>query len=635
MDSASRLNDFKNSFEGISLLTGEDFFRELVKGISIALQVEAVWVAELHKGQNSMTTLAFMHRRNYLPSFTYLLDNTPCERVINSATLVHYSERIVDLFPRDEDMLSKFRGESYVGSALHDANGAVIGNLAILDTKPIAVTDDITTIIKIIKSRAEAELQRLRKEKAILQQENLLRGLINGVKDLLINLDHQGKIVMLNAEAESTLNVAGGATDSHISQFLTDSSKSKLLDMIENLGDRKANGTFLWIPEYLELKPKASQSSFRAEGTLSRYELDERIYYTLVLRNKDNQNDSVDGYRQLADETEYLRSEFEEISESNELVGESSAMKKLLQNVYMVAHTDATVLIHGETGTGKELVARHIHQISNRKSKPFVAVNCGAIPATLMESEFFGHAKGAFTGATSERKGRFQLADGGTIFLDEIGELPLDLQVKLLRVIQEGELEQVGSSKTIKVDVRIVAATHRNLPELIKEKKFREDLYYRLNVFPIEVPPLCDRGNDVVILANTFINKFARRNGKKISQLNDEQASLLRAHRWPGNIRELQNVVERAVILSANGTLDLRSSFDASEARKATSVSSDHERILTKDEFLEFERQNIIRALKVSGWKVSGKNGAAALLHMVPSTLSSRIAALGIKAPKE
>jgi transcriptional regulator with GAF, ATPase, and Fis domain len=279
-------------------------------------------------------------------------------------------------------------------------------------------------------------------------------------------------------------------------------------------------------------------------------------------------------------------------------------------------------------------VAQHLHQTSKRKEKPLVTINCGAIPATLIESEFFGHAKGAFTGAVAERKGRFQLADGGTIFLDEIGELPLDLQVKLLRVIQEGEFEPVGSSKTVKVDVRIVAATHRNLLELCKENKFREDLYYRLNVFPIEVPPLRERDNDVILIANKFIDKFSKRNKKKLSPLNESQMNLLKSYSWPGNIRELQNIIERAAILAQSGVLDLNATLASVSVQEKSLRDTDlDDRILTKEEIVEFEKRNIIKALKATNWKVSGKSGAAALLNMVPSTLSSRIGALGIKMP--
>jgi transcriptional regulator with GAF, ATPase, and Fis domain len=632
----SALDQFRQSFESISLLTGENFFRNLVRSMSEALKIDGVWVTEYHREQNSMTTMAFWQSGDYVTNFTYLIDGTPCEQVINSQAIVHYSEKILDLFPRDQKMLSRFKGESYVGAALHDENGEVIGSVAFMSSQPVELTEDISTIIKIIKSRAEAELQRLKREREIIQRENQLRGLINGVQDLLINLNQTGQIVMLNSTAESQLGLdEQKGTINHISKFLSDGSKSKLLTLIETCSSDKSDEGYVWIPGVLEMRSLAGDS-FEVEGTLSRYELDGKTYYTLVLRSRDDKAEAGEQIKHLIDQTEYLREELEDIKQNNQLVGESNPVKRLLQNVYMVAHTDATVLINGETGTGKELVARHIHLTSTRKEKPMITVNCGAIPASLIESEFFGHAKGAFTGATAERKGRFQLAHGGTIFLDEIGELPLDLQVKLLRVIQESEFEPVGSSKTVKVDVRIIAATHRNLFELSKEGKFREDLYYRLNVFPIEVPPLRERGEDVVLIANTFINRFSKRVNKKLSPLTDEQKHMLKSYSWPGNIRELQNIIERSVILAQNGVLDLNATLGFSKPKlESIAAAQETDRILTKDELLEFEKQNIIRALKVANWKVSGKDGAAALLQMVPSTLSSRINALGIKIPKE
>jgi transcriptional regulator with GAF, ATPase, and Fis domain len=632
---SSALTQFKKSFESISLLTGEEFFKQLVSHISEALHVDGVWATEYHKEQHSMTTLAFYHAGDYVKNFTYLIDGTPCERVINASAVVHFSEKLVDLFPHDHKMLNRFKGESYTGAALHGENGEVIGSLALLDSQPLEMTEDISTIIKTIKSRAEAELQRLKREREILQRENQLRGLINGVQDLLINLDQRGKIVMLNATAESMLGLDENVLSPvHISSFLNDASKSKLLTLIEDLGNNTSHQGYVWVPGMLHMNSLAGES-FETEGTLSRYELDEKIYYTLVLRVHDNKSEAGEQIKQLIDQTEYLREELEDIKHNSQLVGESNPVKRLLQNIYMVAHTDATVLINGETGTGKELVARHIHQTSNRKDKPMITVNCGAIPAALMESEFFGHAKGAFTGATAERKGRFQLAHGGTIFLDEIGELPLDLQVKLLRIIQEGEFEPVGSSKTIKADVRIIAATHRNLFELCKEGKFREDLYYRLNVFPIEAPPLRERGDDVILIANTFITNFSKRSNKKLNPLTEQQKQLLKSYSWPGNIRELQNVIERSVILAQHGVLDLTAIPGFVTPSLAASAVQDTDRILTKDEMLEFEKQNIIRALKAAHWKVSGKDGAATLLQMVPSTLSSRISALGIKVSKD
>jgi transcriptional regulator with GAF, ATPase, and Fis domain len=627
------LDQFKQSFEIISLQTGESFFKMLVQSISQALEVDGVWVTEYHKEQNSMTTMAFWHSGHYVNNFTYLIDGTPCEQVINSSRIVHYSEKIYDLFPRDHKMLNKYKGESYIGASLHDDNGEVIGSLALMNGRPQELSDEIELIIKTIKSRAEAELQRLRREQEIRQRENQMRGLINGVQELLINLNQKGQIIMLNATAEAILGIEEKKSGNYpISRFLTERSRSKLLTLIEDLNS-KSREKYEWVPGTLGIN-SITGNSYEMEGTLSRYELDGKIYYTLVLRHHDDKEEGEEKIKQLIDQTEYLREEMEEIKQHNQLVGESNPMKRLLQNIYLVAQADATVLINGETGTGKELVARHIHLTSNRKNKPMIAVNCGAIPSSLIESEFFGHAKGAFTGATTERKGRFQLANEGTIFLDEIGELPLDLQVKLLRVIQEGELEPVGSSRTIKVDVRIIAATHRNLFELIKEGKFREDLYYRLNVFPIEVPPLRERGDDIILIANTFINKFCQRIYKKVLPLSEEQKTLLRNHYWPGNIRELQNVIERSVILSQNGILDLNTTLGYTKPTREPLSSTETDRILTKDELLEFEKQNIIRALKASKWKVSGKDGAAALLHMVPSTLSSRIQTLGIKIPR-
>ncbi|HEY5919483.1 MAG TPA: sigma 54-interacting transcriptional regulator [Chryseolinea sp.] len=632
---SQRLESFKDAFESITLLTGEEFFRALIGTIGDALQADAVWLTEFHKEQNSMTTKSFWHLGHYLDNFTYLIEATPCEQVIKSSDLVHYSDSIRDLFPDDHKMLEKFKSESYIGAPLHDAKGEVIGSIAFLHSKPIPMTDDVTLVLKIVKSRAESELYRLRRELELRNREHQLRGLINSMQDLLINLNKKGQIEMLNATAESWLGISVSTSEKKppIAHFLAEASRTKLLMLTETLDKYNREDRYVWIPGELEMI-SANDDRFLVEGTLSQYKLDDDTYYTLVLRNREDRPDGDAKIKQLIHQTEHWRQELEGIKYSCQLTGESKGMKRLLQNVYMVAHTDATVLITGETGTGKELVAQHLHQTSKRKEKPLVTVNCGAIPATLIESEFFGHAKGAFTGASAERKGRFQLADGGTIFLDEIGELPLDLQVKLLRVIQEGEFEPVGSSKTIKVNVRIIAATHRNLLELCKDSKFREDLYYRLNVFPIEVPPLRERGDDVIIIANKFIEKFSIRNKIKLSRLTEVQMNLLRSHSWPGNIRELQNIIERAAILAQSGVLDLSAMLAGTAATKKTSNDfDDDERILTKEEFVEFEKRNIIKALKAANWKVSGKSGAAAILNMIPSTLSSRIGALGIKMP--
>jgi len=316
------------------------------------------------------------------------------------------------------------------------------------------------------------------------------------------------------------------------------------------------------------------------------------------------------------------------------IIGRSPGVRAVENAIRQVASTDATVLILGETGTGKELVALAIHEGSPRRGKPLVRVNCAAIPESLIESEFFGHEKGAFTGATARREGRFAQANGGTLLLDEIGELPLDLQAKLLRVLQEGEFEPLGGSKTLKADVRVIAATNRSLECDISKGRFREDLYYRLNVFPIRLPALRERVDDIFLLAEAFGQRFAKRMGRRFEPLTDEDKALLKAYCWPGNVRELQNVVERALILSSNGKLDLSRAIPRPDGKvpEVTPVSSaDCEKVLNSHELQELERRNLVRALEICRWKISGERGVAALMGLPPSTVASRIKALRIR----
>ncbi len=316
-------------------------------------------------------------------------------------------------------------------------------------------------------------------------------------------------------------------------------------------------------------------------------------------------------------------------NEFDYIIGKSTAITKSLQAVKQVAPTDATVLIQGETGTGKELFARAVHEASQRRSKTMVTMNCAALPSQLIESELFGHLKGAFTGATANREGRFTLADKGTIFLDEIGELPLELQAKLLRVIQEGEFQPVGSSGTVKVDVRIIAATHKDLKKQVEAGAFREDLYFRLNVFPIMVPPLREREGDVELLANAFISKISRKKALKMKPLSKADINKLYAYQWPGNIRELQNILERAIILSNQGEITLNHLLPTGPDKKQESNSGNE--ILTDAMIRQLEKENIIRALNLTQWKISGKDGAASLLNLPRTTLASKIKKFAIR----
>jgi PAS domain S-box-containing protein len=338
---------------------------------------------------------------------------------------------------------------------------------------------------------------------------------------------------------------------------------------------------------------------------------------------------------ELERERDYLREEVNVAMNFGRIVGTSPALRRMMKRVEAVAETPASVLVQGESGVGKELVAHAIHIQSPRADGPLVKVNCASIPKELFESEFFGHVKGAYTGAHRDRIGRFQLADGGTIFLDEVGEIPMELQGKLLRVLQESEFERVGDDITRSVDVRVIAATNRNLERLIVDGEFREDLFYRLSVFPVDVPALRERGEDVVQLAQHFLEQTCKDFGRDVLTLTRAQTANLRAYDWPGNIRELKNVIERAVILSTGKVLRLDLSMPGLEVDidRIVDAASENEEILSEKDMRDFQKNNIVKALKQTNWKVSGIGGAAELLGIRPTTLADRIRTLKIKKP--
>jgi formate hydrogenlyase transcriptional activator len=329
---------------------------------------------------------------------------------------------------------------------------------------------------------------------------------------------------------------------------------------------------------------------------------------------------------QLAREKLYLEDEIRSDYQFEEIIGRSHALARVLREIQTVAPTDSTVLISGETGSGKELVARAIHQLSTRRDHAFVKLNCAAIPTGLLESELFGHEKGAFTGAISQRIGRFELANRGTVFLDEVGEIPIELQPKLLRVLQEREFERLGSTRTLRTDARLIAATNRDLSSLVDEQKFRQDLFYRLNVFPITVPPLRDRREDIPMLVRHFAQQFARRMKKNIETIPSETMDVLTRYDWPGNIRELQNLIERAVILSTGATLNVP--VEALNGLRTTPSGLVHTQTLE-----DADRRHIVAALERANWVIAGPRGAAASLGVKRSTLQFRMRKLGIVRP--
>ena len=337
----------------------------------------------------------------------------------------------------------------------------------------------------------------------------------------------------------------------------------------------------------------------------------------------------VERANKLTEEKLYLQDEIRTQHDFEEIIGEGRALKHVLQQAQTVAPTDSTVLIRGETGTGKELIARAIHNLSSRRERTLVKINCAAIPTGLLESELFGHEKGAFTGAIAQRIGRFELANGGTLFLDEVGDIPLELQPKLLRVLQEHEFERLGSTKTLRVNVRIVAATNSNLPQMVAEKRFRSDLFYRLNVFPIVIPPLRERREDISLLVRYFVQKYARRMKKKVETIPASAMKALSEYNWPGNVRELENFIERAVILSRGAQLEIPLTELRPVTNLAPVISANGAATLE-----QAEREHIVRALSETNWVIGGGAGAAARLGMKRTTLQSRMKHLGIARPR-
>jgi PAS domain S-box-containing protein len=619
--------------EGTASQTGPAFFRALVEHLAKAMGVCAAMVTEYNPVERRLTALAFWRQGTWIEDFSFEVTGTPCELVVERGRLYHCIDRLADLFPSDTDA-SMAAIESYMGVPLLDENGHVMGTVGVMDTKPMPERPKTMAVVRIFAARAAAEHRRLRAEKATRDREAKLSRLINSAMDAIIELDTDLRMTGLNPAAEKLLGGSGSELAGRpLAPFLDTGSHSTLRALAEGLRNRPAGEQYRWIPGGLTAL-RLDGEPVKAEASLSRYEMDRKQHFTLILRNVNDRLEAEARIRSLSNEAAYLREELRSLENFSDIIGQSPALMRVLQAVNQVSSTEATVLILGETGTGKELIARSLHHGSNRRTGPMVRVNCAAIPVNLIESELFGHEKGAFTGATHQRDGRFRLAHGGTIFLDEIGELPLELQSKLLRVLQEGELEPVGSTRTLQVDVRVIAATNRDLKAMVDEGKFREDLYYRLNVFPIELPPLRERAEDIGLIAQAFADRFAKRMGRALDPLSLVQVQRLCAYRWPGNVRELQNVIERAVIVSSGRTINLQQALpvDApgTAPQDAAAVVAD-DGVLTAEQLQALEKRNMLRALEQCRWRVSGEQGAAALLGLKPSTLASRMKALGIE----
>ncbi len=624
-------------FEGTATETGEKFFAALVKNLAIVLDIHTALITEFDSTKKDLHTLASWINGECRLDYTYIISGTPCASVIETADLVHYPDNLQSIFPNNE-IIKQSNLKSYMGVPLKDVNGVVLGHLAVMDDEPMQEEPTGLALFQIFAARAAAELQRLHAEQLIYEREAKLARLFNSVMDAIIEIDHDLNISLVNPAAEKMFGKkADDLINRNFTDLIFDGSQMKLTRLIDELDQKPVGQRYAWIPGGLKII-SANDGIFPTEATLAKSELDKHPFYTLILRNLNDKIQSEKKIQSLIEETQYLKQEILELHHFHEIIGKSIAIQRVLHDVKQVAETNSTVIILGETGTGKELIARAVHNASRRKDKPLIKVNCAAIPAALIESEFFGHEQGAFTGATKKRDGRFALANGGSIFLDEVGELPIDLQSKLLRVLQEGEFEPVGSSETKKVNVRILTATNRELKRAVQEGKFRDDLYYRLNVFPIEIPPLRDRDNDIILLATAFMNRFAKEMGRKIEPLTENCIQRLKSYDWPGNVRELENVIERSVITAKYGRLNLGRSIPMVISKPPTTVNdakslNQSDRVLTGKELEELEKKNLLLALSTTNWRVSGDAGAANLLGVNPSTLNSRIKTLGIDRP--
>ncbi len=452
--------------------------------------------------------------------------------------------------------------------------------------------------------------------------------ILEGMPELAYVFDKEGRMLMWNRNIERILGYSKEELyQKYVLDFIDEADKEKSLKTIQRIFEQKTEQTI----EYSLVTKSGKKMPYLGSGILAT-KGDEEFFIGMAIdvsKLKEAENKlktqvaEINRLKnQLEAENIYLRGQIENVHDFKNIIGESDSLMHSLYRVEQVAKTNSTVLLEGETGTGKELFAIAIHNKSNRKNKPFVKVNCASLPATQIESELFGHEKGAFTGAIQKQVGRFELANGGTLFLDEIGEIPIELQSKLLRVLQEGEFERIGSPRTIKVDVRIIAATNRNLEEQIQQKLFRKDLYYRLNVYPITVAPLRDRLSDISLLAEHFVKRCNLNLGKNINRITKKTIRQLQSYSWPGNIREFENIIERAVIISNGKTLMVEPLHNPD--------FEDTDTLLPLD---EYQRRYIIKVLEKTFWKVDGINGAARILDMHPETLRSRMRKLQIKRP--
>lgn len=652
--------------EGTASVVGGDFFKSLAYYVILSTGMRYAMVTEcLNVDKTRVRTLVYIERDQFLDNFEYDLADTPCEIVMRGEN--YYCAADLDtLFPKGQGV------KSYFGVPLFLSNGEVVGHISIFDTQPMIISPEKLNILKIFASRAGVEIERKRKdqllENSMIRYQTLFEdspiGLseedFSGVKTFIEEIKkkynagleeilHQHPALAAEAYSRIKRLMANKAIVSLFGaetpeQYFNHLEKNFQADVFAKSLIALDRGDMSYERELSITTLKNERRYMKAKRTIVpdfKSNWSKTIFSCVDITDQKvaelSLTDALKEVGQLKEKLEaenvYLQNEIKLDHNFDEIVSKSDLFRTVLGKIEQVAITDATVLILGESGTGKELIARAIHSISQRSKRPLVKVNCAALPANLIESELFGHEKGSFTGALTQKIGRFELADGGTLFLDEIGEMPLELQSKLLRVLQEGEFERVGSSRTMKVDVRIIAATNRDLQVSVNNKEFRADLYYRLNVFPIHSPALRERKEDIPVLVNHFCKKYGVKFNKKISSVPKPVLDALMNYDWPGNVRELENIIERGMIVSKTHALEIgdwlpKVSPDqptSSQTKSSAPVSS------TKKSLEEVERSHILAVLAKTNWKIRGENGAAKILELNPTTLEARMKRLGIK----
>ena len=587
------------------------------------MDVAGVWVTEYLSKRKVLRSVAFWMNGQYVEDYEYNIEGTPCEVVIEERRLVHYPDRIIELFPNDPD-LTALNAVSYAGVPFFRSDGTVLGHFSALDTKSIDLQPDLEAVFRIFADRAAAELNRLCVESAIRESELRFSGLFESAMDSIIEMDGQFRIQRANSSAASLFGLpADELINSKLTALLTPASAQKLANVAFALEPQ--NRQFAWVSGGLDAA-RSDGTTLAAEASVSRFDLPGGCRYSLILRNVQDQIAAENRLRELELETAYLLTEIAEHQNGGEIIGNSQPIRAVVNAVHQVAPTPATVLISGETGTGKELVARAIHQVSDRSARPFVRINCGAIPAALCESEFFGHERGAFTSAVSQKKGLLEVAEGGTVFLDEVAELPPTLQAKLLRVLQEREFVRLGGTSSIKLNVRFIAATNKDLQKAVTDEKFRLDLFYRLNVVYITMPALREHPEDIPLLTDHFVSRYSARSNRKVRGLSPAARACLAQYDWPGNIRELENAVERAIVIG-NSDVILHEDLPEALADRALPISECGANF--HDAVRGAKKQLIVTALEQSQGSFTQ---AAKLLGLHPNYLHRLVSNLDLKA---